>query len=140
MYRAGPPLFFLDPLDYLKGVSMDVRALYEAIGVNYDDVVRLLRKEERIKLYLVQTMEDPAFADLDGAMARRDYDAAFRAAHTIKGMGMNLMLQPMTEAAIDLVECLRDGVEPAQEAEAAVLHERLKASYDNLSALVRDLA
>lgn len=119
---------------------MDVRALYQSIGVDFDDVLALLRKEERIKAYLVQTMEDPAFVALDDAMAQRDYEAAFRAAHTIKGMGMNLMLKPMTEAAIELVECLRGGLDPGDEERAEALYRDLKGSCERLSALVEDLA
>ena len=119
---------------------MDVRSLYQTIGVDFDDVLALLRKEERIKLYLVQTMEDPAFAALDDAMRHGDFDAAFRAAHTIKGMGMNLMLKPMTEAAIELVECLRDGVAPGEEPRAEALYRALKERYQTMATLVGDLA
>lgn len=118
---------------------MDVRSLYQAIGVDFDDVLALLRKEDRVKLYLVQTMGDPAFAALDEAMAGGDYEAAFRAAHTIKGMGMNLMLKPMTEAAIELVECLRGGLDAGDEERADALYRQLKESCDYLAALVGDL-
>ncbi len=119
---------------------MDVRDLYTTIGVDFDDVLALLRKEDRVKTYLVQTMEEPAFAELDRAMASREYDSAFRAAHTIKGMGMNLMLEPMTAAAVDLVECLRNGVAPEDEDTAAMLYTRLKEQCDLLASLVRELS
>lgn len=118
---------------------MDVRALYENIGVDFDDVLALLRKEERIKAYLVQTMDDPAFAALDSAMAQADYEAAFRAAHTIKGMSMNLMLKPMTKDAVELVECLRDGLTPGEEEHAQSLYRQLKASCERITALVGEL-
>ena len=119
---------------------MDVRAVYENIGVDFADVLALLRKEERIKAYLVQTMDDPAFAALDSAMEQGDHEAAFRAAHTIKGMSMNLMLKPMTETAVELVECLRDGLAPGEEERAHALYRQLKASCEHLTALVGELA
>ena len=119
---------------------MEVRALYEEIGVDFNDVLTLLRKEDRIKLYLVQTMGDPAFTALDDAMAHADYEAAFRAAHTIKGMGMNLMLKPMTEAAIELVECLRGGLNPGDEERAESLYRELKVACSRIAALVGKLA
>lgn len=119
---------------------MEVRALYEEIGVDFNDVLTLLRKEDRIKLYLVQTMDDPAFTALDDAMAHADYEAAFRAAHTIKGMGMNLMLKPMTDAAVELVECLRGGLNPGDEQRAESLYRELKSTCEHLTALVGDLA
>lgn len=119
---------------------MEVRALYEEIGVDFNDVLALLRKEERVKLYLAQTMDDPAFSALDDAMAHSDYEAAFRAAHTIKGMGMNLMLKPMTETAVELVECLRGGLDPGDEGRAESLYHELKAACSCIAALVGELA
>lgn len=119
---------------------MDVRALYEAFGVHFDGVLALLRKEERIKLYLVQTVEDPAFDELADAVERGDWEAAFRAAHTVKGMSMNLMLDPLTDPAVDLVECLRDGLAPGREGEAMRLYEALKVQYDRLASLTGELS
>lgn len=117
---------------------MDVRGLYESLGVNFDDVLALLRKEERIKLYLVQTMDDPSFADLSAAMASGDYEVAFRAAHTIKGMAANLMLKPLLDNAVPLVECLRGG--QPDPAEALRLYEALEANRCEVAQLVKALA
>ncbi|WP_087881555.1 Hpt domain-containing protein [Arabiibacter massiliensis] len=117
---------------------MEVRELYETLGVPFEGVLAVLRKEDRIKVYLEQTVGDPSFAALADAMAARDYPAAFRAAHTIKGMGLNLMLNPLTDAAVPLVECLRSG--SPDEAEAEALYGRLKKEGDNLAALVGGLS
>lgn len=117
---------------------MILRELYESRGVDYDEVLALLRKEDRIKLYLVQTVEDPSFASLAAAMERRDYEEAFRAAHTVKGMCMNLMLEPLTESAVSLVECLRGGSPDPNE--AARLFAELEALSDALVRDVRSLA
>lgn len=54
-------------------------------------------------------LEDPSFPALDGAMARRDYAAAFDAAHALKGVSGNLGLTPLFNAVCALVEPLRRG-------------------------------
>ncbi|MEQ3363514.1 Hpt domain-containing protein [Raoultibacter massiliensis] len=109
---------------------MDVQSVYEALGIDFSDVLALLRKEDRIALYLEQTMCDPAFQTLDEAMSRQDWEAAFRAAHTIKGMALNLMLEPLAHAAIDLVECLRGGAPDEREA---------RELYDSLRTRIADI-
>lgn len=113
---------------------MDVRSVYEALGIDFSDVLALLRKEERIALYLEQTMCDPAFQALDEAMSRQDWEAAFRAAHTIKGMALNLMLEPLAHAAIDLVECLRGGT--PDEREARELYDCLRTRIADIERLM----
>lgn len=115
---------------------MDVRSVYEALEVDFSEVLVLLRKEDRVAMYLELTMSDPAFATLDDAMAHSDWDTAFRAAHTIKGMAMNLVLKPLSDAAIDLVECLRGGL--PDEGEARQLYARLHACAADVERLMAD--
>lgn len=95
---------------------MELCELYTSIGVDYDEVAAFFRKEDRLRRYLVEAAADPAFAALDRAMETGSYDEAFRAAHTIKGMCMNLMLKPLTSVAVDLVETLRGGQPDPDEA------------------------
>lgn len=117
---------------------MELRELYAAIGVDYDEVIAFFRKEDRLQAYLVEAVEDPAFSALDEAMDSRSYDEAFRAAHTIKGMSMNLMVKPMTAAAVDLVETLRDG--NPDDAEALARYHDFKTVSDRVISLVRNLS
>lgn len=117
---------------------MDMRKLYSSMGVEYDDVLALLRKEDRIKLYFTQMMTDPSFDELEQAMAKREFPTAFKAAHTIKGMSMNLMVKPLSEASIALVECLRS--ETVDESEAASLYARLREQHDLLSSQMKEPA
>lgn len=52
-------------------------------------------------------LEDPVFDALDDALEKKDYTAAFNAAHTRKGVSGNLGLTPIYRAACELVESLR---------------------------------
>lgn len=51
--------------------------------------------------------DDPAFPDLESALRRGDYAAAFNAAHTLKGAAGNLGLSPLYARICELVESLR---------------------------------
>lgn len=42
-------------------------------------------------------------------MDKKDYDSAFRAVHTIKGISMNLSLTALQNSCIELTENLRSG-------------------------------
>lgn len=54
-------------------------------------------------------LKDPGFAELEKAMAVGDISAAFKAAHTLKGVSGNLGLTPLYRAVCALVEPLRRG-------------------------------
>lgn len=115
---------------------MALRDFYALLDVNFDEVIARLRREDRIVLYLEQTLSDPSFGILDDAMKRRDYETAFRAAHTIKGMSLNLVLSPLAQTASDLVECLRGGV--SDEAEAVALYHQFKTRVDQTNAAAKE--
>lgn len=117
---------------------MQVQEFYQAIGVDYDEVQAFFRKEDRLKRYLVQTVDDPAFPALDEAMEGGNYDEAFRAAHTIKGMSLNLLLKPLTAVAVDLVETLRGGQPEPVEAEGR--YRAFKEVSDKVASYVRSLS
>lgn len=52
---------------------------------------------------------DPSIDALRDALAAKDAAAAFRHAHTLKGVTANLGLLPLTKIAARIVEPLRDG-------------------------------
>lgn len=86
---------------------MNLKQFYETIGVNYDNVLRRLRKESLIEKYLMMFQQDQTIYLLTAAREGYDYEQMFRAAHTLKGMAMNLELTPLAMAAADLTEYLR---------------------------------
>lgn len=52
---------------------------------------------------------DGSFSALTAALAWGDAEAAFRAAHTLKGVAANLGLERLRALASDMTECLRAG-------------------------------
>ena len=71
---------------------MTVKECYEAMGGDYEDVMRRLRKDERVEKFLMKVLDDKSFQLLTDSMEAQNMDEAFRAAHTLKGICQNLSL------------------------------------------------
>lgn len=110
---------------------MDLKEFYEAMGVDYARVLNRLRKEERIEKYLHLILKDESFQALEEAMQKRDYESAFRAAHAIKGMSLNLELTPLAQKVQAFVECVRDVSHVKAEA-AETLYKDIKEEHKKL--------
>jgi len=95
-------------------------------GGNYQEVKRRLMKDERIERFLRLFPADGSFSLLEKAVAEEDWTNAFRAAHTLKGLTMNLSLDRLTSSAVTVTELLRDGP-PAQD--IAPILSRLREDY-----------
>ncbi|MEA4854327.1 MAG: Hpt domain-containing protein [Christensenella sp.] len=77
-------------------------------GADLDGAMgRFLNDEELYASCFAEFMNDPCFAELKNALDAHDYDAAFDAAHTLKGVAGNMGLTPMYRAVCDIVEPLR---------------------------------
>ncbi|MDE6658973.1 MAG: Hpt domain-containing protein [Eubacterium sp.] len=86
---------------------MDLKECFEAFGGNYDDVMGRLVTEERVKKFLLMFLQDTSFNDLEAAMEKKEYDDAFRFAHTLKGVCSNLGIEKLGTAASEITEALR---------------------------------
>lgn len=86
---------------------MDLKECFEAFGGNYNDVMGRLLTENRVKKFLFMFLKDTSFNELEAAIERKDYDSAFRAAHTLKGVCANLGIEKLGETASEITEALR---------------------------------
>ncbi|MEG1984010.1 MAG: Hpt domain-containing protein [Oscillospiraceae bacterium] len=69
---------------------------------------RFMNDEELYATCLESFLVDPAFEELEAAVARGDYAQAFDYAHTLKGVAGNMGLTPVYEALTAVVEKLRN--------------------------------
>ena len=88
---------------------VNLRECYAAAAADYDDVMRRFMSENRVDRFLTMFLRDGSFELLCSAMDAGDYQDAFRAVHTIKGISMNLSLNALRDACIELTENLRAG-------------------------------
>ncbi len=71
---------------------------------------RFLNKEDFYAKCYKKFLDDPSFAALATALKAKDADAAFRHAHTLKGLVSNMGLTPLYDLVVKLVEPLRGGL------------------------------
>ena len=81
---------------------------YKAIGGNYEDVLRRLPNEALIRKFTLKFLEDQSYPQLKQALNDKNYEDAFRSAHTLKGVCQNLSFDRLYEVSNELTELLRD--------------------------------
>lgn len=105
---------------------MTLQECYAALGGDYDEVIGRLRSERMVQKFVLRFLDDKSYELLCGAMESGNYEEAFRAAHTIKGVCANMAFSALLESSSQLTELLRAGDmgDRAQE-----LFQRVKADY-----------
>lgn len=108
---------------------MTIREVYVYAGGNYDETVKRLGSEEIVNRFAERFLSDDSFSLLEKAFEAGDEEAAFRAAHTLKGVAKNLGFTDLGDSASVLTEILRnrvfDGARP--------VFEKVKSDYDRLT-------
>lgn len=104
---------------------MNVKECYEMLGGDYDEIMRLMISEERVIKYLLKFKEDHCMLDLTTALNDKRYDEAFRFAHTLKGVSINLMMKRLEASCSALTEALR-----AKQTEVEQLYNQVKSDYE----------
>lgn len=112
---------------------MDLKTCYEQMAGDYEAVMGRLRQEEREAKFLRLFLADENFELLTRSLAGEDWPTAFRAAHSLKGVALNLGLSALAKSSSELTECLRPG-EPTQDPQP--LFNAVKADYDKAAAAI----
>lgn len=106
---------------------MTVKEFYEKHNSDYDGVLGRLMTEARIVKYLKKIDAQGDFANCKAAIAAEDWETAFRASHSLKGVCLNLGLTSLFQPASDLCENFRGG---APKSAIEPLVEALQLEYD----------
>lgn len=115
---------------------MNVKEFYEAIGVNYENVIRRLQRDYLIEKYLGLILKDNNFKQLENAVASKDHQGVFHAAHTIKGMALNLELTPLAMAASELTEYMRADIDNAEDSIIAEKASKITTEFETIQRLL----
>ena len=92
---------------------MTLMECYEELGGNYQDAIGRLMTEKLLEKFVLKFPEEKTIHILLDAVDKGDTEAAFMAAHTLKGVAANLSFIRLQEAASALTEQLRSKTEPA---------------------------
>lgn len=114
---------------------MTVKECYEQINGDYEGVFGRFRGDERIKKFAVKFLADGSYDSLCRNLEAADYEEAFRAAHTLKGVSQNLGFTGLYMASETLTELLRSHPEDY----VSSMLDEVKAEYDKTYAAVEKL-
>lgn len=88
---------------------MTLREFYSAIGGDYEGAKSRFSTDERIKKFALKFENDGSYNDLCKALSAGNVKEAFRAAHTLKGVCLNLGFDSLYRSASAVTEILRAG-------------------------------
>ena len=61
---------------------MDLKELYDQIGGNYQETISRLPSEPMVKKFVLKYPADPTYAQLQAAIAQKDWETAFDRLYT----------------------------------------------------------
>ncbi len=106
---------------------MDIKECYQEMGGDFDDILGRLRNVSLIEKLVKKFKDDESIKELEEGLKEKDVEKAFRAAHTLKGICLNLSFKQLTEDAVNLTEVLRaKSFEGTEE-----LFEKVKKEYED---------
>ena len=109
---------------------------YSFVGANAAEVIsRLGGSPALVKRFLMKFESDDSYCKLCTALNNDDTEAAFRAAHTLKGICANLGLRRLFEQSSLVTEFLRSGA--SEKAKAAL--PALKREYEQVLTALNSL-
>ncbi len=110
---------------------MTLKELYEIIGGDYDQALRVLRVEKLMDKHIRKLTKGSVVEQLIAAGEAMDPAQMFDAAHASKGMCGNLGLKKLSDLASDIAEEFRPG-NPR-----TMTDDQVKEKLDEIKALYR---
>ena len=86
---------------------MTLQECYSIIG-NYNEVMKRLPRETMVIKFIMKFLDDKSYEQLMTAIENSDYQSAFMAAHTIKGVCQNLSFTRLYDSSHLITEALRN--------------------------------
>ncbi len=94
---------------------MTLKECYEQLQGDYHGTLARLCSEKLVEKFALKFLADDSYTNLEEFMEEGNYNEAFRAAHTLKGVSLNLGFTKLYEVSEALTEALRGGQEPQNE-------------------------
>ena len=115
---------------------MNIKECYAMIGGDYEDMKRRFLTDARIQKFALMFLRDKSMEDLQAGIRNKDYEKAFLAAHTLKGVCLNLGFAGLYTPVFDITEKLRAG----RYDEADALLPAVEQAYEVTCEGLRDLS
>lgn len=112
---------------------MTIQECYAALEGDYQEVLGRLYSDALVQRFVGKFLSDPSFPLLERSLKEENYEEAFRAAHTLKGVTQNLSFTRLYRSSHELTEALR----ARDYVLAARLFSRVEADYLQTAAAIR---
>ena len=110
---------------------MNLQECYQAFGGDYEDTMKRMGMERLLQKFMLKFLDDKSFEELCSSMEQKKYEEAFRAAHTLKGLCLNLGFKTLAESSSSLTEALRSQqFEESNLVEIMKMLEQVKRNYE----------
>lgn len=86
---------------------MTIQECYAALEGDYQEVLGRLYSDALVQKFVGKFLSDQSFQLLESSLAAGNYDEAFRAAHTLKGVSQNLSFTKLYQSSHEITEALR---------------------------------
>ena len=86
---------------------MTLQECYVKIGGDYNDILHRFMNENMVRKFVLKFPQDNNMALFEESWAKKDYETAFRAMHTLKGVAVNLGFTALYNVSSALTEKLR---------------------------------
>ena len=95
--------------------------------------------ERLLQKFMLKFLDDKSFEELCSSMEQKKYEEAFRAAHTLKGLCLNLGFKTLAESSSNLTEALRpQQFEESDMVEIMKMLEQVKRNYEMTVSVITD--
>lgn len=114
---------------------MTAKEFYDRTGGDYEGTLARFVDVKRIVRFVGMFMRDPSYQDLKNSLEKGNRDDAFLAAHTLKGVCLNVGFSRLFDHACAVTEALRAGnMELARKEMPA-----LERCYEEIAAAAKEI-
>lgn len=120
---------------------MKLKEFYDAIGGGYEAIKQRMPKDDMIEKFVLKFLSEPTYENLCRRIEYEEYEEAFRAVHSLKGISANLGFQRLEKSSGILTELLRNSNE--EEIDKNVVNqmlEQITIDYNTVIETISDFA
>ena len=119
---------------------MLLKECYDSFGGSYEDVKSRISSDAIIQKFALRFLSEPSFDNLKVSLADENYEEAFRAAHSLKGVCANLSFMKLGASSSELTEELRGKNAQSVDKDLCMkLLEKVTEDYNEVIAALKKL-
>ena len=108
---------------------MTIKDFYRLINEDYTEVLGRLMNERIVTKFVCKFVQDPTYSNLEQALQQHQAEEAFIAAHTLKGLCLNLGFSHLGKIVSDLTELLRPKDDTINSPIVSELSNQIRTEY-----------